>query len=182
MQRLSGDTLRARVSGARRAVMAVISLFFAASGAVAAERRPLDDPKFTERSFATADKDDDNSLDEREMREALRIVRSALLGSFGNDLPGGKATTATLEELVAKARFDADGDGNVSQKEYNQTLAEIESRARATVDAAVEKAKEAAKKANQQQEQANKKGRKAQEKARREARGRATRKARRLVK
>jgi len=156
-------------------------LLLAPAQGLAADRRPLDDPKFAQKAFATADKNNDGGLDERELREALRIVRSALVGASGSDLPGGKSTAAKLEEMVSKARPDADGDGRVNEKEFNDLLAQTEKRARAIIDAEIDRAKEAARKAQQQQEQAGKQKRKAEDKARREARSRAKGKARRMA-
>jgi hypothetical protein len=73
-----------------------------------------------DRIFGNADKNKDAVLDEKEVLEARRIFKAAILqGKKADELPGGKATFEKIEDAATKGKLDAK-NGQVSQKEWTE--------------------------------------------------------------
>jgi hypothetical protein len=102
----------------------VLSLGFVNSGVLAQDRpadgrdkgaaieveKPLADREkaVAERVFANADKNKDGALEGKELLEAKRIFRTAILqGKKANEIPGGKLTMEKIGEAASKGKLDA---------------------------------------------------------------------------
>jgi hypothetical protein len=68
-----------------------------------------------DRIFGNADKNKDSALDEKEILEAKRIFKAALLqGKKADELPLGKSTLEKIENAATTGKFDS----SVSKQEW----------------------------------------------------------------
>jgi hypothetical protein len=77
------------------------------------------DKTLAERMFGNADKNDDGSLDDKEVPEAKRIFKSAIFEKKkADELPGGKNTFEKIEDAATQGKVDDNKDGKVTQQEW----------------------------------------------------------------
>ncbi len=99
---------------------AVTAVLFALVPALAAaDASDKQEASVIEKAFKSADTDSDQQLDEKEVREARRILRGAVLAALPNDVPGGKATRDRIEDLISKP-IKGSKDGSVSRPEFTK--------------------------------------------------------------
>jgi len=88
-------------------VQVVVPVLFVLASALAAagtsDKQNKQEKSIAENTFNTADKDSNQKLDEDELREARRILRTVLLKGVPSNIFGGKTTREKIEELANKS-------------------------------------------------------------------------------
>src|SRR5262245_59921040 len=96
--------------------VAALSFTFGRLSAAAESESVLAD-----RIFGNADKNKDSSIDDKEILEAKRIFKAAILqGKKADELPGGKNTLEKIEDAATKGKFDK----SVSKQEWQTHVKE----------------------------------------------------------
>lgn len=102
----------------RNYLLCAATMFILATGrlAISAESESA----LAERIFGNADKNKDSSLDDKEVLEAKRIFKAAILqGKKADDLPGGKSTLDKIQEAATKkGKLDDNKNGTVTKEEW----------------------------------------------------------------
>src|SRR5690348_14078210 len=76
------------------------------------------DKALAERIFGNADKNNDDSLDEKEVLEAKRIFKAAIFEKKkADELPGRKGTFDKIEDAATKGKLDDNKNGKVTKEE-----------------------------------------------------------------
>jgi len=127
-------------------ILALSILGLSFGGLCAAESETV----LADRIFGNADKNNDSTLDEKEVLEAKRIFKAAILaGKKADEVPGGKQTIDKIEDAASKGKLDK----NVSKQEWQAHVKESFDRKDSILKDAKEKAA-AAKKAAEDREKA----------------------------
>lgn len=111
-----------------------------------------------QRIFGNADKNNDDALDDKEVLEAKRIFKAAVLqGKRANDLPGGKNTLDKIQDFVTKkGKLDDNKNGKVTKQEWLDFVKEGFKRKESIIKEAKDKLAAAAAAAKKKQEEQNK--------------------------
>jgi len=125
----------------------VVVVFFTLAGmAAAADTQQA----LADRIFGNADKNNDDALDEKEILEAKRIFKAAILqGKKADELPGGKGTIDKLEDAAIKGKLD----NSVSKPQWSAHVKQAFDKKESILKDAKEKVA-AAKKAAEEREKA----------------------------
>ena len=96
-------------------ILVVVCAVMSGTMATAAEGEKA----LADRIFGNADKNDDGSLDDKEVPEAKRIFKSAILEKKkADELPGGKNSFEKIEDIATQGKPDDNKDGKVSRQEW----------------------------------------------------------------
>lgn len=118
------------------------------SGAEKDGPQPLAD-----RIFTNSDKNKDSSLDEKELLQAKRLLKTALLqGKKAEELPGGKATFDRIQEAAVKGKLGDEKNGAVAKEQWLEHVKDAFTNKEAVFKDVYDRAAEAAKKFSEQQQ------------------------------
>ena len=99
----------------RIALSLAVAISVAAALAAAADKH---EKTVAENAFKSANKNNDQQLDDSELREGRRILKAALRQELPNDVPGGKAIIDKVEALASRPLSGSKKDGKTSLEEW----------------------------------------------------------------